>query len=88
MPHVKPTRKEKAAATRRRMLDAAHACFVERGYPGTTMAAIAERAGVAEQTLYFTFHTKAGLLGEVFERAVFGADELPPHLQPWWSSAM
>lgn len=84
---VKRSRKEKAATTRARMLDAAHASFVDRGYPGTTMASIADRAGVAVQTLYFTFHTKAELLGEVFERAVFGDDAVPPPQQEWFRAA-
>lgn len=47
------------------MLAAALALFAERGYEGTTMAAVARAAGVAEQTVYFTFHTKAALLQEV-----------------------
>lgn len=51
------------------------------------MAAIADAAGVAVQTLYFTFHTKAELLGEVFERAVTGEDSVPPPLQEWHRAA-
>jgi AcrR family transcriptional regulator len=44
------------------MLDAAFELFAERGYQATTMAEVARRAGVAQQTVYFTFHTKADLL--------------------------
>ncbi len=88
MADVKTSRKDKAAATRRRMLDAAHDLFISAGYPGATMAAIADAADVAVQTLYFTFHTKAELLGEVFERAVFGDSGEPPHRQTWYRSAM
>lgn len=88
MSGVKRSRKEKAAATRARMLDAARATFTERGYPGTTMAVIADRAGVAVQTLYFTFHTKAELLAEVFEQAVFGDDGVPPPQQRWFRAAI
>lgn len=69
------------------MLDAAHDHFTSSGYPGTTMAAIARSAGVAVQTLYFTFHTKGELLGEVFERAVTGDDRTPPPLQDWHRAA-
>lgn len=69
------------------MLDAAHHHFTSAGYPGTTMEAIARTAGVAVQTLYFTFHTKAELLGEVFERAVTGDDREPPPLQDWHRAA-
>ncbi len=81
----KPTRRERAQATRRRILDAAYDLFVERGFTGTRMADVAERAGVAVQTVYFTFHTKAGLLEACDARAVMGDDEpLPPQEQPFW----
>lgn len=88
MADVKESRKERAARTRRRMIEAAHARFVSSGYGGTTMADIADEAGVAVQTLYFTFHTKNELLGEVFEHAVFGPDELPPQRQAWYRVAL
>ncbi len=81
----KPSRRERAHATRRRILDAAYDLFVERGFTGTRMADVAERAGVAVQTVYFTFHTKAGLLEACNARAVLGDDEpLPPQQQPFW----
>jgi AcrR family transcriptional regulator len=81
---VVSVRKARAAATRRRMLDAAIRCFTATGYSGTTMAQIAENADVAVQTLYFTFHTKAELLQETFDRAVLGDDApVPPHLTAW-----
>jgi AcrR family transcriptional regulator len=83
MSKVKVTRQEKAAQTRSRMLDAAYQCFCEAGYRATTMANIAERSGVAVQTLYFTFHTKDELFQAVHDRTVLGPDELPPPRQPW-----
>jgi len=58
------TRRERAQATRRRIRDEAHALFLERGYGQTTMAEVARNAGVAVQTVYFVFHTKAQLLVE------------------------
>ena len=58
-------RREKARETRWRIMDAALAEFTEHGYHDTTMAAIAERAGVAVQTVYLGFRTKGGLLEEV-----------------------
>lgn len=81
-------RQEKAAATRRRMLDAAYELFCSDGYRATTMETIAERAGVAVQTLYFTFHTKDELFQEVHERTVLGDENLPPPLQPWYLAAV
>jgi AcrR family transcriptional regulator len=70
------------------MLDAAYELFCESGFRATTMESIAERAGVAVQTLYFTFHTKDELVQAVHERTVLGDDELPPPLQPWYQAAM
>lgn len=80
-----PTREERAAQTRRRMMAAACQLFSERGYAATTMDAVAKEAGVAVQTTYFTFRTKAALLQAAFEYAVLGPDETPPHLSAWFA---
>jgi AcrR family transcriptional regulator len=49
------------------------------------MSAIARRAGVAVQTVYFVFHTKPALLTAAFDTAVMGeVDPVPPELTPWW----
>jgi AcrR family transcriptional regulator len=80
---VKPTRKERAQATRGRIAAAAYRLFAERGYQATTMGQIAAEAGVAVQTVHFVFHTKAALLQEVVARAVLG-DAGPPEEQPWF----
>jgi AcrR family transcriptional regulator len=80
-------RQAKAALTRTRMLDAARELFCAEGYRATTMEAIADRAGVAVQTVYFTFHTKDALLQEVHDRTVLGDGALPPPLQPWYRAA-
>lgn len=65
-------RRQKALETRWRVMDAAMAEFTERGYHDTTMAAIAERAGVSVQTVYLGFRTKGGLLEELVGNAVLG----------------
>lgn len=65
------------------MLDAAYDLFCEQGFRATTMDAIAQRAGVAVQTLYFTFHTKDALLQEVHNRTVLGEEAIPPDRQAW-----
>ena len=70
------------------MLDAAYDLFCSDGYRPTTMEAIAERAGVAVQTLYFTFHTKDDLFQEVHERTVLGDENLPPPMQTWYLAAV
>jgi AcrR family transcriptional regulator len=69
------------------MMDAAYRVFSERGYAKTTMEAVAAEAGVAVQTVYFTFHTKAELLQAAFEYAVLGPEGTPPHLAEWWGVA-
>jgi AcrR family transcriptional regulator len=76
------TRREKAAATRERMLRAAIDVFAEEGYVGARMADIAARAGVAVQTVYFVFHTKPELLQACYDHAVLGPDRLVPPEQP------
>ena len=85
MTTVKQSRQEQAAATRQRILDTAYDLFCELGYRGTTMTLIAERAGVAVQTVYFTFRTKDALLQEVHDQTVLGRDApAVPMRQPWY----
>jgi AcrR family transcriptional regulator len=80
-----PTRRDRAKATRWRIVKAAYESFCERGYAGTTMAHVAERADVAVQTVYFVFHTKAELLSRSYDFAVMGEGEPRiPQKQPWY----
>lgn len=58
--------------------------FVELGYPATTLAAIAERAGVSVQTVYAQFGNKTTLLKEVIDDAVAGDDEPTPVADREW----
>ena len=88
MDTVKRSRREQAAATRQRILDAAYDLFCELGYRATTMTLIAERAGVAVQTVYFTFRTKDALLQEVHDQTVLGrGTPVLPMNQPWYRAA-
>jgi AcrR family transcriptional regulator len=59
------------------MLAAARKLFEERGYAGTSMAAVAEEAGVSTESVYAHFGSKRALLGELFRRAVRGSDPAP-----------
>jgi AcrR family transcriptional regulator len=68
-------RQARALETRQRVLAAALDLFLEQGYPRTTLAAIAQRAGVAEDTLYKSFGSKSRLLREVLDVVVAGDDE-------------
>lgn len=84
-PQALPTRRERAKATHWRIIKAAYESFCERGYAGTTMAHVAERAGVAVQTVYFVFHTKAELLSRAYDFAVMGEGEPRiPEEQAWY----
>lgn len=69
------SRKERAARTRRSILQAARRRFSEHGYAGTTIEAIAAEAGVAVQTVYYVFNTKAQLLSELFTFMAGRSDE-------------
>ncbi|MBV8691729.1 MAG: TetR family transcriptional regulator [Actinobacteria bacterium] len=71
-----PTRRQqKALATRERVLDASLALFLSDGYAATTIAAIAEAADVAVQTVYAVFGNKRAILDGLRERAVPGGGE-------------
>ncbi len=63
------------AATQDRILCAAGELFLDLGYEGTTIAAIAEHAGVSRATVFWHFGDKAGLFRETL------ADLLVPFRQ-------
>src|SRR6201982_3859813 len=70
--------------TKDRMLDAAHTLFMEQGYDDTTIRQVAAAAGVAVQTVYFTFGNKARLLSQVQDRVILGnAPSEQWTEQPW-----
>jgi AcrR family transcriptional regulator len=69
-PARRPTlRDERAQVTRRRIADAARRLFLRDGYAATTLAGIAAEAGVAVQTVYAVYGTKAGILRTLREAA-------------------
>jgi TetR/AcrR family transcriptional regulator, regulator of autoinduction and epiphytic fitness len=78
------TRRARARATQNRIIDHAYRLFCDNGYPSTTIEAIAAEAGVATQTVYYFFRTKALLLQQVVEVAAAGeAHPLPVMERPW-----
>ena len=84
---TKLSRRDRAKATQGRIVKAAYRLFCAQGYAGTTMAQIAEAAGVAVQSVYFTFHTKATLLSRAYDFAVMGEEEPQiPQLQAWYQA--
>jgi AcrR family transcriptional regulator len=68
-------RKAQARATRFQIAEAARRSFLAHGYTGTTIDAIAEKSGVAPETIYATFRNKRNVLSFVFDIAIGGDDE-------------
>ncbi len=75
-------------ATRRAILDAARALFIERGYVATTIDAIAASATVSPETVYSTFGTKRSLLSALVDVSIAGGDDAPPILDQAWVQEM
>ena len=69
-------RKEQALQTKHQIVEAARGLFIERGYAGATIDAIAQNAGVAPETVYATFGSKRAILSRLFEISLVG-DDLP-----------
>ena len=67
-----PRRREQAARTRQRIVEAAAAEFLEHGYAGATLPAVAARAGVAVETVYRSAGGKADLLAAAVQAALAG----------------
>jgi AcrR family transcriptional regulator len=61
-PYSSRVRDEQARRTRARIVRAADELFREKGYAKATMKDIAERAGVARDTVHAVFGTKAALI--------------------------
>jgi AcrR family transcriptional regulator len=70
------------------MLDSARVLFISDGYAATTMNRIAEHAGVAVQTLYYTFRTKGQLLCQVVAVTAAGDEDAPPVRERAWVQDM
>src|SRR3981081_3235314 len=71
-------RREAAARTRTAILDAAVELFPGQGYAATPMAAIAERAGVALDTVYASVGRKPQLARLLIETAISGSGQAAP----------
>jgi len=65
-------RAEQVAQTRRDIVATAGVLFRDLGYAGVSMPAIAREAGVAVETIYRAFESKAGLFKAVVDAAVAG----------------
>lgn len=77
----RPPGRPKDAEKHRAIITAAEEVFFDRGFAATTVAAVAERAGVSKVTIYARFQDKAGLfeamVKQVSDRMVAKCDVLP-----------
>jgi AcrR family transcriptional regulator len=74
-------RQEQARETRRQILAAARRLFLQEGYTGATVDAIAAEAGVAVETVYAAFRNKRTILARLVDVSVVGDDEQVPLLE-------
>ncbi|MBU2664608.1 TetR/AcrR family transcriptional regulator [Actinoplanes bogorensis] len=81
-------RAEQRRASRERVLEAARVLLVRRGFGGTTVEAIAGRAGVSVQTVYNVVGGKAAVLKAVYDTALAGDDEPVPMIERPTARAM
>jgi AcrR family transcriptional regulator len=77
-PYASAKREAQARETRAAILAAALELFVSTGYTATTIQAIADRAGVAVQTVYAVFGNKRELLRQLIESSIAGDDDPVP----------
>jgi AcrR family transcriptional regulator len=70
-----PRRQAQARQTKLQIAETARVLFLERGYAGTSIEAIAEKAGVAPETIYASFKNKRNVLSFLFDISIGGDDE-------------
>jgi AcrR family transcriptional regulator len=78
MPPPEAQKKRDAAATQKRLLDAAEDEFARRGFAGARLRDITASAGVQTTLVHHYFEDKRGLYRAVIERAV-----LPTQTETW-----
>src|SRR3954454_11952758 len=66
------TRSERRAQTRAALLDAAAQVFVEKGFRGASVEAIAAEAGYTRGAFYSNFQSKEELFAELLQERVYG----------------
>ncbi|MFG2329590.1 TetR/AcrR family transcriptional regulator [Streptomyces sp. NPDC048604] len=64
---VTAPKQDRSRATRQRLLEAAVACLAERGWAGSTVAVVAERAGVSRGAAQHHFPTREDLFTAAVE---------------------
>ena len=74
-------RSRRSEQTRAGIVAAAGRLFVERGYPSTTIEAIADAADVSVETVYVRFRNKRNVLDSYLDAAIVGDAEAVPLLE-------
>jgi AcrR family transcriptional regulator len=82
--YTSPLRDEAVARTRRLILTAAKELFMDRGYLGTTIDQIAERAGVSKPTVFANVGNKRTVLKELYDETLAGDAEPVAVIQRSW----
>jgi AcrR family transcriptional regulator len=80
-PYDASGRRERSARRRQEVIDATRSLLVERGYGGTTVAAVADSVGVHVDTVYRLVGRKSELVAEVVEQALSGVDAVVPAVE-------
>ncbi len=68
--------KQEALATRNSILDTAEQVFMEKGVSNTSLAQLAEAAGVTRGAIYWHFRNKADLFDAMMSRVVLPMEEM------------
>ncbi|NDU74474.1 TetR family transcriptional regulator [Actinomadura sp. DSM 109109] len=77
-------RAERSRRTRGKVIEAARDLFAAQGYGATSLQEVADRAGVAVQTVYFVFGNKRTLFKEVVDTSIAGDAEPVATLERAW----
>ncbi|MFE1953645.1 TetR/AcrR family transcriptional regulator [Streptomyces sp. NPDC059524] len=80
-------RAERSRRTREKIVEAARELFVAQGYGATSLQEVADRAGVAVQTVYFVFRNKRTLFKDVVDTSIAGDTEPVATMDREWFRA-
>ncbi|QGN58502.1 TetR/AcrR family transcriptional regulator [Nostocoides sp. HKS02] len=72
-------RRDAASARRARVLEAARTLFLDVGFARATVAAIADQAGVSQETVYKSFGGKTGLVEALYRQGLEGEGPVPAY---------
>ncbi|GGV02204.1 TetR family transcriptional regulator [Actinomadura cremea] len=80
-------RAERSRRTREKVIGAARELFIAQGYGATSLQEVADRAGVAVQTVYYAFSNKRTLFKDVVDASIAGDTEPVATMEREWFRA-